>query len=479
MISGVRPMFKHKNIFFVCAAIFLIVLISTAARVEAHGNLFYSLNPDYYLAKPLTIASSQSLYIFFQPQNDFLNSFDLWLDNLGAPGSATLILRNDAGAILKQTNVWLDTMPVINGGTLTHIDFSDSVPIINTKVYSLEINSSMPALRVYFVNSTEILQHSSNPTLKYLSGVTRINSSEKDFVLKFALYEANDEQAPKISNFLITPANNFNAVTFTFNANEPIDYKLDYGLQGEGQNSGFPYSGTFTICTKDITKCSISISITTGTTYSYTIAAKDEWGNQALFSGQFIVNLPVVTPTPTSTPTPMPSINQTPTPTNSPMPTPTPTPPPGTPTPNPTESPTAPTPSPTEIINPLPINASSTDNSIDIGLPANQAFAGSQTSYVVKIRGVNTDTEKSLTMTPGTLTVQFGDLPEDTYQVQVYENTPSSTKIIAQKKVDVKKAVAPETKSMFEGFTTQWLAPVLILVILGAGIFVYTKRRGK
>ena len=290
------PLFKKAVSICSCTGAVLLLFFFLATPFIARGEIFYELNPDYYLSFPLPVIESQNLFLYLQPQNDFLSGFDFWLDNVGEAGTAAFILRNAQNSIVAEKTINIGTTLPSPGGTRVHVGLDNAVQVSSTEVYDLEIATVMPDLRFYYADNVKIIQHSSPVFSPFLTGVTKINNVQKDFVIKFALYEDGDTQPPQISNFIITQQDS-NFVTLAFNANEPIDYKVDYGLAGGLQNLGSPYQNTFDSCTYGIKTCSLLLGIEPEKLYSYTIGAKDSWGNQAFFSGQFLMHA-LATPTP-------------------------------------------------------------------------------------------------------------------------------------------------------------------------------------
>lgn len=499
--------------------------LSSPARVEA--GVFYELNPDSYLASPLLAATSQNLYLLFKPQNDFLTGFDVWVDNVGPSGAVTFALRNDADSIVSTKTISVGTINPVQGGTKLHVNFPGAAAISNTKIYSLQIATDMPDARFYYVDNVKIIQHTSPVLSPYLTGVTKINDAEQDFVLKFALYEDSDTAAPQINNLTVTQQTSASALV-SFNANEPVDYKIDYGLAGGGQNLGFAYQNVFTPCAVGIVKCYIPLTVEPEKTYSFSIGVRDSWNNEAFFTGQFLIHALTSSTSTTTPPEPLP---------------PPPSPPPvstkfsagdrvkvtsplnvrnapstaadilgtqsqgtlGTVTGGPTfannffwwyvnydniingwsvednlqifsEAPPVIPPPPPENL--LPVTTTTTENSLGLSWTPNAG--GTDSSYKVSIIGRNTGFKKNYVVKTGTGNIEFTGLPEDTYEVSIFQNSASGTKQISQKTVTIAKAaVQTDTGFSFMNSLLIWILPFGLLLLLGAGFYLYRRRAAK
>lgn len=113
-----------------------------------------------------------------------------------------------------------------------------------------------------------------------------------------------------------------------FNANEPVDYKIEYGPVGQGYIQSTNFAGDYSFCVSGIATCSLVINVSSGVNYQYILTARDSWGNQSQSSGTFTSGyFPTPSPTPSadSTSSPQASPGQT-TPTSSPASSPTPAP---------------------------------------------------------------------------------------------------------------------------------------------------------
>lgn len=303
--------------------------------VFAHGTNYLEFNPDSFQSlKVIDVATPSQ--VFFA-QNDFLGSFDLWLANSGSSGTATFALLNEQGSILTSKTITIPYIAETSSGTKFHVDFNSQLAVLANDKYSIRVTSSMPELRLYYSNRVGLISHNAPFVSPYITGVAKLGSEEQTFSFKYALYETSESSAPIISNVVWTIVSG-TQMRIDFNANEPVDYKIDYGPSGQGYTQSTSFMGGYQFCAEGIAFCSINISVSPNTTYQYLLTVKDSWGNQSQSSGTFTSGQEGQTPPPTPTP----SASSGPSPTASATPT-------GsvTPTPTSTASPTgSPTPSP-------------------------------------------------------------------------------------------------------------------------------------
>jgi len=202
----------------------------------------------------------------------------------------------------------------------------------------------MPELRLYRANRSQLLQHTTTGYQDYEVEATLLGSQEQNFTFKFALYETQETSPPIITN-ATTSAMSLTAFKLDFNANEPVDFKVDYGPASQGLNQGVDFTGSYRSCLPGQKFCSATMNVQPSTNYNYLLTAKDEWGNSSSINGNFrSLEGPSPTPTPSGTPQGSPSqspgITLSPSPSASQSPTPSPqTSSGGSPTPSPNNSP--------------------------------------------------------------------------------------------------------------------------------------------
>lgn len=296
-----------KSVILVLNALFVLASLS----VSAHGTNYLEFNPD--TAQSLKVADVAAPSQVFFAQNDFLGGFDLWLANPGSSGTATFQLLNEQGSVITSKTVTIPYIAQTSNGTQFHVDFSSQVAVLADNKYSIKIISSMPELRLYYSNRVQVISHNAPFVSPYITGVGKLGSEEQTFSFKYALYETTESSAPIISNVswtVVSPTQ----MRVDFNANEPVDFRVEYGPSGQGYTQSTNFTGGYQFCAAGIAFCSVTISVSSGTTYQYLLTVKDSWGNQSQSSGTFTSGQGQ-TPTPTPTPTP------TGTPTATPVPT--------------------------------------------------------------------------------------------------------------------------------------------------------------
>lgn len=298
--------------------IFSSLLLVIPILTSAHGNNFFEFNPDSWNTSSTNPATFNTVDEAFIPQNEFLGGVDLWLDNTGSAGELTIELRNENDVLVASRTVSVPTVAFVAGGKRFHVDFNSQVPVQSNKKYLLRIITTMPTLRLYYSDRINLLLHNAPQLSAYLNGAAVIDGEEKEFSFKFALYELLETSPPVISN--VSTASVLPEVTkVSFNANEAVDAKVDYGLAGSGYTQSVGYSGAYIYCGAGISFCSVNLPTQTNVSYNYLLTVKDNWGNESRFAGSFnsgIGNQPTATPTPVVTnsgspPIPTPSLTQT------------------------------------------------------------------------------------------------------------------------------------------------------------------------
>jgi hypothetical protein len=270
--------------FFVMVA----VIVATGFAVAQSQTPYFEFAPK--ISDPLDIDDqSGDVFEVFFPQNDHLSGIDIWVDNTGVGGQVSFGLRRDGNDSLltaATVNILENVSPSFEGSRI-HIDFPAQVFVNSDEKYTVKILSEIPDFRVYKSNRRLILLgHNAPYTSEYINGVARINDSEQDFSFKFALYENNESLPPVITN-VKTEIISLDAVQLSFNANEPVDFKVQYGPMNGSNPSEISFSGEYSLCSQGATPCLASFSVLPDTTYNYTLTARDDWGNETLVSGSF------------------------------------------------------------------------------------------------------------------------------------------------------------------------------------------------
>lgn len=292
-----RRFLKH---FFLIIAIFVFPIF-----VYAHGNNYFEFNPDPFRTKSFSVSSGGVIYEVFLPSNEFLGGFDIWLDNSGNSGLASFELWR-GGNLITTKSLTIPHIDPIAGGQKVHIDWGSLIPIVANTKYKIKISSTMPELQIYYASRVKFLGHNEPHTPDYLDGVAEIDGEEREFSFKFALYETSEASVPIISNVgwaIISEGE----MRVSFNANEPVDYKIEYWPSGQGHTQGSNFSGNYSFCNEGVTTCSIMVSVIPGTTYQYLLTVKDFWGNQGQAIGTFTFG-EVQSPSPTPAPSVLPLV---------------------------------------------------------------------------------------------------------------------------------------------------------------------------
>lgn len=264
----------------------------------AHGDKYLEFNPDRSSSlKEADVATPSQ--IFFA-QNDFLGGFDFWLANTGSAGTATFSLLNEQGIVIATRTVTVPTIAITSSGTKFHVDLNSQLPVLANDKYSIRITTSMPELRLYYSDRVQVISHNAPFVSPYITGVAMLGSEEQYFSFKYALYETNETSAPIVSNIGWSVISE-TQMKISFNANEAVDYRIEYGPSGQGYIQSTNFLGDYEFCTEGISVCDIIIPVSSDTTYQYRLTVKDVWGNQSQTTGTFQSGqsqTPSVTPTP-------------------------------------------------------------------------------------------------------------------------------------------------------------------------------------
>jgi len=207
----------------------------------------------------------------------------------------------------------IPTIAATEGGQRFHVHFSQ-VSVTSDAKYSIKIETSMPDLRLYYSDRIKYLGYNAPHTSPYLSGVAKLGSQEQDFSFKYALYEVGETSPPILSNVTATPLSE-TETEITFNANEPVDFRVEYGPDGMAYTQQTSFIDIYTPCVESVSLCSITIATIGGTQYEFRLTARDVWDNNIAVTGTF--QTPGETPTPTPVqsgapiPTPIPTDDTT------------------------------------------------------------------------------------------------------------------------------------------------------------------------
>lgn len=281
-------------------AIALILCSLLPFSADAHGTAYLDFSPD--VSEDFNLNEATSVAQIFLPQNEHLGGLDFWIDNAGSSGALTIQIRDDNGSLVAARTVTVPHINPLEGGLQFHIELNNQIPIIDDNVYKINLISSLPELRFYYGDRIIFVEHNAPQASIYLNGASEIDGEEQQFSFKFALYEYQEAVAPVITNEQVTVLSPTLA-ELSFNANEPVDYRVVYGVSGSGVTQDTGYRGGYLYCGEGLDLCSLNLNTVSDSNYSYTLHVKDIWGNESQSTGTFISGSSGQTPTPTPTPT--------------------------------------------------------------------------------------------------------------------------------------------------------------------------------
>lgn len=419
-----------------------------AKAVFAHGEAYYDLNPDRYFTKPLNLGSTSStISLLFQPQNDFLSAFDFWFDNSGESGNVTFIVRNANHTLLSTKTITVPHIDPISGGKRIHVDLTNQIRVSNLEIYSVEIQTPMPNLQIYYVNRVEIVGYQVTIISPYLIGVSKYGDVEQVSTFKYALYEVNENGAPII---YATSTQNLSPTRtkIFWKANEPMDFRIDYGATSNGiVTDSTLYNGSMTACGEGEESCFISIIVKPGTEYFYNLFTKDEWGNEGVDSGTFTSEVgpsPSVTP-PTNTQVASPATS------NSPQTSPD----------LPPWAQTTPASTPQTTLTPIQKYMNGPENIAVVWPEIKKAE-----SYEIKIVGEKTGYVSLQHIPKGETRTLFEYIPSDTYKIEVYA-------VQGEQKEIVQEEETTATENSNVNFYLIIIGIILLFIIIAS--IVYNK----
>jgi len=230
-----------------CALLFL----SASPLAFGHGVNFFEYAPDPWQSRRLVVSAADTPSQTFQlGQDAILQSFDLWMDNLGESGSITFTLLDDQNTTLATKVKTISALPAVPGGNKLHIDLNSTVVVEKNKPYTIRITpqETMLGLGLYYANRITFLEHNQDYASDYSNGAAKLGSEEQNYSFKFALYAASggsgstlteDEEQPNSSStspmVFITNARvvntTYNSVTLAWTTNIAADSRVTIRTQ--------------------------------------------------------------------------------------------------------------------------------------------------------------------------------------------------------------------------------------------------------
>lgn len=264
----------------------LFIILVVGKTTLAAEIFFFEFAPD--ISTPFKVSSGETPYQLFQPNNEFISGFDIWIDNAGTTGTASFSLYDNMDNFLVKKTLTVPTISPRWGGQRFRVDFGLQLAVSSTAVYKIKFVSSLPELRVYYADKIQLLSFNAPfPPEQVLKSVY-LGTTKQDFIFKLALYENQETSPPIISNVtstIIFP----DKIKLKFNANEPVDFKLAFGPENEGYTQNTDFSGNYEFCSEGINICSLTVDVLSGINYNYQLFSRDQWENETQIDGSFFI----------------------------------------------------------------------------------------------------------------------------------------------------------------------------------------------
>ena len=259
---------------------------------------YFEFLPDY--REPFLISNASSVEQVFLPLNDHLSGFDFWMSNSSEATDVTFTLLSPTGSVLNTKTQSIPALADTDDGTRVHINLSTQVAVTGNQAYRIRITSPSTKLRLYWTLSNEIIVYNGPAPTQHTNGTARIDGVDRGQSFVHALYETAESTAPILSDVTVQNINPTQSLLL-FSATEPVDRRIIYNTTTED------WVGQYASCVQGIVECSVSLTVTPATVYSYTLSVRDVWGNLTTSTGTFTSLGESATPSPTPTPSTSPS----------------------------------------------------------------------------------------------------------------------------------------------------------------------------
>ncbi|EKD23676.1 MAG: hypothetical protein ACD_81C00196G0003 [uncultured bacterium] len=293
-----------------------LILAFAIGILSAMPSLSFAIEEKFFefatdVGVPIAVPTNSVAVQVFTVHNDSIHAVDVWFDNVGSSGSATVALLSSTNAVLASRTVTVSHADPFYAGERLHVNFNKTIGVTSGALYKIRITSATPSLRLYGVKRVEFIEHNAPYVLSDSVGASLLNDEVQVAVFKFALYEENDIEPPIITNATSTIAGP-DAIRISFNANELVDKRIEYTLTGSGDVSAVDFTGNYAICFEDTYSCPTTIPTQRDSVYTYRLTVRDSMGNESFFDGSFMSWKPG-TPTPIDEPVPEDASPATPT----------------------------------------------------------------------------------------------------------------------------------------------------------------------
>ncbi|GIW65991.1 MAG: hypothetical protein KatS3mg094_510 [Candidatus Parcubacteria bacterium] len=257
--------------------VFLNLIYLNIALAEIYK--FFEFSPDF--GNKIPIEKDKEYIQRFVPFNDFLSMIRLWIENIGPLTSLNFTLLDKENNILESKIINLPPTNFSWSGIHFDIPLNENIRINSGQEYKFKLTTNQNSnLKIFAFNILELLQNI-EATLNIPETIRPliINDSEEKNSFKISLYEGTENLSPIISNLSYQLINQ-NLVKITFNANEPIIYKLIY-YDNISYSTNTYQNDYYESCPPNIRLCSGNIDIQAEREYYVKLIVFDYWQNSS------------------------------------------------------------------------------------------------------------------------------------------------------------------------------------------------------